>query len=113
MNISHMLNLEYRTPNTDFRSKEEGRINPLIQFIIHYSLIDIRYSVPLSSYNVRPRITIGVFSGELGLGMTVRLIVPPIKKKKPLPFSGQWLQQIETISFTFQLSLQQELLQCG
>jgi hypothetical protein len=58
MNISHMLNLEYRTPNTDFRNKGEGRIIPLV---IHYSLIDIRYSVPLSSYNVR-----ALFSGVLG-----------------------------------------------
>jgi hypothetical protein len=31
MNINNMLNLEYRTPNTDFRSKEEGRINAPIQ----------------------------------------------------------------------------------
>ncbi len=43
MNISHMLNLEYRTPNTDFRSKEEGRINPLVQF--HHSLFVNRHSI--------------------------------------------------------------------
>ena len=66
MNISNMLNLEFRTPNTDFRSKEEGRINPLIQ--LHHSLFVNRHSIfsPIVIILCAPPF----FSGELGLGMT-------------------------------------------
>jgi len=63
--ICWIWNIEYRTLNTDFRSRKKGESACELNFIIHYSLIDIRYSVLLSSYYVRPP-----FPGEMGLEMT-------------------------------------------
>ena len=77
--ICWIWNIEYRTlscpptaRNTDFRSRKKGESACELNFIIHYFtpwadrlLIDIRYSVLLSSYYV-PRWPLGLFSGGVG-----------------------------------------------
>ena len=72
LNISNMLNLEYRTPNTDFRSKGEGRINALIQ--LHHSLFHACGGLAVNRHWIFSPIVIilcvSAFGGVFGLEMT-------------------------------------------